>query len=70
MSMNLDAYYRGLAAEELQRLGDRLLQLSREAETADAHEAAWRLADASTQLLDLGLALAGQMTPPEDDPAP
>ena len=68
--MNLDAYYRGLAAEELQGLADRLLQLSREAEGGEAHDAAWRLADASTQLLDLGLALAGQITPPSDDPAP
>jgi len=60
--MNLDAYYRGLAATELQRLSDELLDLSREAERADAHSAALHLADAATQLLDLGLAVGGQMT--------
>jgi len=60
--MNLDAYYRGLAATELQRLSDELLDLSREAERADAHSAALHLADAATQLLDLGLDVGGQMT--------
>lgn len=60
--MNLDVYYRGLAAEELQALADRMLELSREAEQADAHEAAWHLADVSTQLLDIGLAVGGEHT--------
>lgn len=55
MSINLDAYYRGLAAERLQRLGDELLGLSREAAEADAHAAAWRLSSLATQLLDLGI---------------
>ena len=64
MSINLDAYYRGLAAERLQELGDRLLTLSREAEQADAHDAAWHLADLSTQLLDMGLAVGNAQTPP------
>lgn len=65
VNINLDRYYRGLAAERLQELGDRLLELSREAEQSAAHDAAWHLADLSTQLLDLGVELAGQRTPPE-----
>lgn len=60
MQIDLDGYYRGLAAEDCQRLADTLLERSRAAELAGAHQAAWRLADASTQLLDLGLSLAGQ----------
>ncbi|MDP9405657.1 MAG: hypothetical protein M3O86_03510 [Actinomycetota bacterium] len=64
MSMNLDAYYRGLAAQRLQELGDQLLQLSREAERAEAHDAAWHLADLSTQLLDLGVSVSNAHTPP------
>lgn len=63
MEMNLDTYYRGLAAERLQELGDRLLELSREAERAEAHDAAWHLADLSTQLLDMGLEAGGHTTP-------
>ncbi len=59
MSINLDAYYRGLAAERLQRLADELLGLSGEAERADAHDAAFHLADVSTQLLGIGVELAG-----------
>lgn len=69
MSINLDAYYRGLAAEQLQALGDQLLTLSREAEGADAHDAAWHLADISTQLLEMGLAVSTAQTPPvQGDP--
>ena len=64
MSINLDAYYRGLAAERLQELGDRLLTLSREAEQAEAHDAAWHLSDLSTHLLDIGLAVGNASTPP------
>lgn len=67
MAINLDAYYRGLAAERLQQLGDDLLGLAREAEESDAHDAAWHLADLSTQLLDLGLQVAGQQTPRADE---
>ncbi len=66
MSINLDAYYRGLASEELQGLGDRLLVLAGEAQEAGAGDAAWRLSDASTQLLDLGMAIGGQVTPPDE----
>lgn len=68
MSINLDAYYRGLAAERLQELADNLLHLSREAERADAHDAAWHLADLSTQLLDMGLAVSGRRRPLQDEP--
>lgn len=63
MDINLDIYYRGLAAERLQELADRMLALSREAETADAHDAAMHLADLSTQLLDMGLDVGGHTTP-------
>lgn len=63
-SMNLDVYYRGLASEQLQELADRLLVLSREAEAAGAHDAAWHLSDLSTQLLDLGLEAGPESTPP------
>lgn len=68
MSINLDAYYRGLAAERLQELADSLLHLSREAETADAHDAAWHLSDLSTQLLDMGVTVSGRRTPPQNEP--
>jgi hypothetical protein len=67
MSINLDTYYRGLAAQRLQELADSLLSLSSEAERADAHDAAWHLADLSTQLLDLGVAVSGRRTPPEGE---
>jgi hypothetical protein len=68
MDINLDAYYRGLAAERLQELGDRLLQLSGEAEKAGAHDAAWHLSDLATQLLDMGLNVGGHTTRPDDEP--
>ncbi len=68
MQIDLDGYYRGLAAEDCQRLADTLLERSREAELAGAHQAAWRLADASTQLLDLGLSIGGQHQPRDADP--
>ena len=64
MAINLDSYYRGLAAEQLQALGDQLLTLSKEAEGADAHDAAWHLADLSTQLLEMGLSVGNQQTAP------
>jgi len=67
VSINLDAYYRGLAAEELQRLADRLMTLSGEAEAAQAHTAALHLAQASTELLDLGVSVAGRTTPPSSE---
>jgi hypothetical protein len=67
MAINLDVYYRGLAAEQLQQLADQLLELAREAEQSDAHDAARHLADVSTQLLDIGIALGGQHTPREPD---
>jgi hypothetical protein len=67
MSINLDTYYRGLAAQRLQELADNMLRLSSEAERADAHDAAWHLADLSTQLLDMGVTLGGRRTPPEGE---
>jgi signal transduction histidine kinase len=62
--MNLDTYYRGLAAQRLQRLADDLLDLSREAEQSDAHTAAFQLADLSTQLLEMGVEAAGRRHQP------
>src|SRR5918998_502570 len=62
MVINLDIYYRGLAADHIQQLADRLLRLSQEAECADAHRAAFHLADAATQLLDMGTEVNWQHT--------
>lgn len=53
MAMNVDWYYRGLAAERLRKVGDTMLGLSREAEQANAHLAAMHLADIATQLEDI-----------------
>ena len=64
MAINLDSYYRGLAAQKLQALGDELLQLSREAEGAEAHDAAWHLADLSTELLEMGMSVSTAQTAP------
>jgi hypothetical protein len=50
MAIDIDVYYRGLAAERLHEMGDRMLGLSREAEEASAHSAALHLADIATQL--------------------
>jgi hypothetical protein len=66
MTVNLDAYYRGLAAEELQQLGDRLMLLSGEAEAAGASDAAWHLSELATELLDMGLGVGNQRTPRTD----
>lgn len=60
MSMDLDAYYRSLAAQQIQELADQLLQLSAESESAGGHQAALHLSDMSTQLLDLGVELTGE----------
>ena len=57
VGMNLDAYYRGLAAERLQSLGDELSNLAQEAQGAEAVQAAMELSDLSTQLLDLGVSV-------------
>ena len=53
--IDADAYYRGVAGERIQGLSDSLLVLSQEAEREGAHEAALHLADAATQLLDVGI---------------
>ena len=65
MSIDLDNYYRGLAAERVQELADRLGTLAREAEQAGADDAALHLSDLSTQLLDLGVDLAAH--PPHEE---
>jgi hypothetical protein len=53
MAIDIDVYYRGLAAERLHVMGDQMLRLSREAEQANAHSAALHLADIATQLEDM-----------------
>jgi len=69
MSINVDVYYCGLAAEQLQTIADRFLGLSQQAELSNAHAAALHLADASTQLLDLGNSLqAAVAAPPSEYP--
>jgi hypothetical protein len=64
MSIDVNVYYCGLAADELQGVADRFLELSRQAELAAAHSAALHLADASTQLLDLGKDLQARVHEP------
>jgi hypothetical protein len=69
VTINVDVYYCGLAGEELQVVSDRFLKLSQQAEQAGAHAAALHLADASTQLLDLGKSLdAAVAGPPSEYP--
>lgn len=58
MSMDIDAYYRGEAASQVQELADRLARLAGEAGRGGADDAALHLSDLSTQLLDLGVELA------------
>jgi hypothetical protein len=70
MAINLDIYYQGVAAEHIQQLADHLLQLSQQAECADAHNAALHLADAATQLLDVGTEVSWQRTPTSLWPEP
>lgn len=70
MSINPDAYYRGLAAERLQDIGDEMLRLSREAQQAEATTAALHLADVATQLLDMGLDMGGNTTPRAEEQYP
>lgn len=67
MSINVDVYYCGLAAEELKTTADRFLELSQQAELASAHAAALHLADASTQLLDLGNNLQSAVSGPPSE---
>lgn len=50
MAIDINTYFRGLAADRLRELGDRMLELSQEAQEANAHLAALHLADISTQL--------------------
>lgn len=53
MAIDINTYFRGLAAEQLRELGDRMLALSQKAEEANAHMAAMHLADIATQLEDI-----------------
>ena len=55
-----DVYYKGVAGDCIQELADYLLHIAQEAEREQAHEAALHLADASTQLLGVGVDLAGR----------
>lgn len=65
MSIDLNAYYRGAAAEQVQHLADGLAQLAGEAGQSGADDAAMHLADLSTQLLDLGVELAAHRHEPD-----
>ena len=60
MTINIDAYYKGVAGEHIQYLADCLLRLAQEAELQDAHDAALYLADAATQLLGVGIEACGK----------
>lgn len=62
MAIDIDVYYRGLAAERLTEMGDVMLGLSREAEQADAHSAAMHLADIATQLADIAREASPEVT--------
>lgn len=53
MAIDINTYFRGLAADRLREMGDTMLALSREAEEANAHSAALHLADIATQLEDI-----------------
>ncbi|MGH8908890.1 MAG: hypothetical protein ACRD0K_20955 [Egibacteraceae bacterium] len=58
--IHTDMYYKGVAGERIQELADRLFRLSQEAEREDAHDAALDLADVATQLLEVGVQMAGK----------
>jgi hypothetical protein len=58
--IDADRYYRGVMGERIRGLSDNLLELSQEAEQEGAHEAAMFLADAATQLMDVGMDTAGR----------
>ena len=53
MAIDINTYFRGLAADRLREMGDSMLELSREVEEANAHSAALHLADIATQLEDI-----------------
>lgn len=65
MSIDLNAYYRGAAAEQVQDLADGLARLAGDAGQVGADDAALHLADLSTQLLDLGIDLAADRHEPD-----
>jgi hypothetical protein len=60
MTINVDMYYKSVAGERIQHLADCLLRLAQEAELQAAHDAALHLADASTQLLEVGIEACGK----------
>jgi hypothetical protein len=62
MAIDINTYFRGLAADRLRELGDTMLALSREAEEAAAHMAALHLADIATQLEDIAREAAPEST--------
>lgn len=64
MAIDINTYFRGLAAERLRGLGDTMLELSREAEQASAHLAAMHLADIATQLEDIAREASPESTQP------
>ncbi|MBW3606170.1 MAG: hypothetical protein KY460_14965 [Actinobacteria bacterium] len=64
MAIDINTYFRGLAAERLRELGDTMLELSREAEQANAHLAAMHLADIATQLEDIAREASPESTQP------
>lgn len=65
MAIDINTYYRGLAAERLSEMGDRMLKLSGEAEEANAHSAALHLADLATQLEHM----SREVAPPTPEPS-
>ena len=64
MAIDINTYFRGLAAERLREFGDRMMELSQEAEEASAHLAAMHLADISTQLGAIAQEALAEPTPP------
>ncbi|MGH8896830.1 MAG: hypothetical protein ACRDZ4_07370 [Egibacteraceae bacterium] len=58
--IDVDVYYKSVAGKGIQQLADHLLRLSQQAERQAAHDAAFSLADAATQLLDVGREVGGK----------
>lgn len=57
-TFRLDYYYRSVAAQMIQELGDTLMLLAQRAERQDAHGASAAVAEAATELLDVGCTIA------------
>lgn len=58
--MNVDAYYRGTAADRLSELSREMGELAAEAASRGADTAGFVLADVATQLLDMAGDTSGQ----------